>query len=207
MVILGLTGSLGMGKSTTADFFRAAGVPVHDSDATVHALYRGAAVPRIEKAFAGTTRDGVIDRKSLAQRVLHDRAALRQLEAIVHPLVERERQAFLSAAAEAAQPIVVLDIPLLFEIGADADVDAVVVVTAPAAVQKSRALQRPGMTEEKFAAILAQQMPDSQKRRRAHFLVDTSRGFAAAAAQVAGILRAAAAMQGRVFDQDRHTHA
>ena len=207
MLILGLTGSIGMGKSTTADFFRAAGVRVHDSDGVVHALYRGAAVPLIEEAFPGTTIGGIVDRTRLAQRVLGDASALRRLEAIIHPLVEFDREAFLAAAAAAAQPIVVLDIPLLFEIGAETSVDAVVVATAPEAVQKSRVFERQGMTEEKFTAIVAQQIPDSQKRRRAHFLVDTSRDFAAAAAQVKGILRASAAMQGRVFKGDRHKDA
>lgn len=200
MLILGLTGSIGMGKSTTADFFRTAGVRVHDSDAAVHALYRGAAVPLIERAFPGTTGGGFVDRPLLAQRVLPDPLALRQLEAIIHPLVQADREAFLAAAANAVLPVVVLDIPLLFEIGAETSVDAVVVATASEAVQKSRVFARQGMTEEKFAAILAKQIPDSQKRRRAHFLVDTSRGFAAAATQVKSILRASAAMQGRVFE-------
>jgi dephospho-CoA kinase len=199
MLILGLTGSIGMGKSTTANFFRAAGIRVHDSDAAVHALYRGAAVPLIETAFPGTTGGGRVDRRLLAEKVLQDPAALRRLEALIHPLVQLDRETFLAAAAVAAQPIVVLDIPLLFEIGAEASVDAIVVATAPEAVQKSRAFERPGMTEEKFAAIVAKQIPDSQKRRSAHFLVDTSRGYAAAAAQVKAILRASASLQGRVF--------
>lgn len=204
MLILGLTGSIGMGKSTTAGFFRAAGVRVHDSDAVVHALYQGAAVPLIEEAFPGTTSGGRVDRILLAQRVLRDPPALSLLEAIIHPHVQSDREAFLAAAAAAAVPIVVLDIPLLFEIGAETSVDVVVVVTAPAAVQKSRVFARQGMTEEKFTAILAKQIPDSEKRRRAHFLVDTSRGFAAAAAQVGDILRASSAAQGRVFKRDGH---
>jgi dephospho-CoA kinase len=199
MLILGLTGSIGMGKSTTANFFRMAGVRVHDSDGVVHALYRGAAVPAIEAAFPGTTSDGSVDRVRLARRVLQDPQELRRLEAIIHPLVQSDREAFLASAGAAALPIVVLDIPLLFEIGAETSVDAVVVVTAPEAVQKSRVLTRQGMTQEKFAAIVANQIPDSQKRRRAHFLVDTSRSFAAAAAQVRDILRASSAMQGRAF--------
>ena len=207
MLILGLTGSIGMGKSTTADFFRAAGVRVHDSDGVVHALYRGAAVPLIEAAFPGTTSDGSVDRALLAQRVLRDPRELRRLEAIIHPLVQAEREAFLASAAAAALPIVVLDIPLLFEIGAETSVDVIVIATAPEAVQKSRVFMREGMTEEKFTAIVAKQIPDSQKRCRAHFLVDTSRGFAAAAAQVRDILRATSAMQGRVFKRGGHKDA
>jgi dephospho-CoA kinase len=207
MLILGLTGSIGMGKSTTADFFRASGVRVHDSDGVVHALYRRVAVPLIEAAFPGTTSDGSVDRALLAQRVLRDPRELRRLEAIIHPLVQAEREAFLASAAAAALPIVVLDIPLLFEIGAETSVDVIVIATAPEAVQKSRVFMREGMTEEKFTAIVAKQIPDSQKRHRAHFLVDTSRGFAAAAAQVRDILRATSAMQGRVFKRVVHKDA
>jgi dephospho-CoA kinase len=204
VLILGLTGSIGMGKSTIADFFRAAGVPVHDSDRAVHALYRGEAVPLVETAFPGTIAGGTVDRGLLAQQVLGNPAALRRLEAIIHPLVQRDREAFITAAAGRSQPIVVLDIPLLFEIGAEASVDAIVVATAPETVQKSRVLTRPGMTETKFAAIVAKQIPDSEKRRRAHFRIDTSRDYAATAAQVADVLRAASAMQGRVFTGIRH---
>ncbi|HWG03915.1 MAG TPA: dephospho-CoA kinase [Beijerinckiaceae bacterium] len=207
MLILGLTGSIGMGKSTVADFFRAAGVPVHDSDAAVHALYRGAAVAEIERAFPHTTVDGIVDRARLGQKVLGDADALRRLEAIVHPLVEADRHAFLTASSSASKPLVLLDIPLLFEIGAQASVDAIVVATAPKSVQKARVMARPGMTEEKFAAILAKQLPDSEKRRRAHFLIDTSRTFATVAAQVSGILRAASAMQGHIFHEVRRRHA
>lgn len=207
MLILGLTGSIGMGKTTTADLFRAAGVPVHDSDAAVHALYRGAAVLPVEEAFPGTTDNGSVDRVRLARRVLGDAAALRRLEALVHPLVQRDRETFVAAAIAKARPVVVLDIPLLFEIGAEASVDVVIVVTAPETVQRSRVLARRGMTEGKFAAIMAKQVPDSEKRCRAHFLVDTSRGFAAAAAQVNGILRASSALQGRRFKGDPHEDA
>jgi dephospho-CoA kinase len=190
MVILGLTGSIGMGKSATAALFRARGVPVHDSDASVHALYAGRAAPLIEAAFPGTVRDGVVDRA-----VLGDRAALKRLEAIVHPLVAEERDAFLRQCAKDNQPVVVLDIPLLFEIGGTAMVDAVVVVTAPESVQKSRVLARPGMTPETFAAIVAKQIPDREKRARAHFIIDTSRGFEAADRQVDSLLRAAAYLE------------
>jgi dephospho-CoA kinase len=194
MIRLGLTGSIGMGKSTTADFFRARGVPVHDADATVHALYRGPAVGPIEAAFPGTTVDGAVDRARLGARVLGDEAAVKRLEAIVHPLVRAAEIAFLAAARAAGRRIVVLDIPLLFETGAGARVDAIVTVTAPAEVQRARVLARPGMTQEKLAQILARQMPDAEKRRRSHFLVDTARGLDPARRQVEAVLRAVAAM-------------
>ena len=190
MIRLGLTGSIGMGKSTTADLLRAAGVPVHDADATVHALYRGAAVGRIEAAFPGTTRDGAVDRAALAAAVLGDDGAVRRLEAIVHPLVRAAETDFLDAARARGARIVVLDIPLLFETGGAARVDAVATVSAPASVQRARVLARPGMTAEKFAQILARQMPDAEKRRRSHFVVDTSRGLDPARDQVEGMLRA-----------------
>lgn len=190
MWILGLTGSIGMGKSATASMFRSFGVPVHDADATVHLLYRGAAVAPVEAAFPGVVRDGVIDRGALGAQVLNDPAAMARLEAIVHPLVGLEEQAFLARARSQGRRVVVLDIPLLFETGAPRRAHANVVVSAPAAVQRGRVLDRPGMTEEKFAAILAKQMPDAEKRRRAHFVIDTGRGFEAARHQVAGVLRA-----------------
>lgn len=195
MIVLGLTGSIGMGKSTTADLFRAAGVPVHDADATVHALYAGgAAVAPIEAAFPGVVRDGAVDRTALAARVLGDEPAVRRLEAIVHPLVRAAETDFLTRARARGDRIVVLDIPLLFETGGDVRVDVVVTVTAPATVQRARVLARPGMLEAKFEQILARQLPDAEKRRRSHFLVDTARGLAPAAAQVAGILRACRGM-------------
>ena len=178
--VLGLTGSIGMGKSATADLFRRLGVPVHDADATVHGLYRGRAAPLIEKAFPGTVADGAVDRAKLGAAVLDDPDALKQLEAIVHPLVREEEEAFLKRVSAGWRPVAVLDIPLLFETGGETRCDAVLVVTAPAAVQRERVLARPGMTEEQFHAILAKQMPDAEKRRRAHFLVDTGRGFASA---------------------------
>ncbi len=192
MVILGLTGSIGMGKSATADLFRARGIPVHDSDACVHELYRGKAVPLIEAAFPGVVSEGVVDRAKLSQTVLGNPAAMQQLEAIVHPLVARERDAFLEAARKNGAGVAVLDIPLLFEVGACNLVDAIVVVSAPETVQKSRVLARPGMTPERFEAIVARQMPDSEKRRRAHFIIDTSRGLDAAARDVDQLLRAVA---------------
>ncbi|HQS08822.1 MAG: dephospho-CoA kinase [Rhizobiales bacterium 24-66-13] len=190
MWILGLTGSIGMGKSATAGLFRAEGVPVYDADAAVHALYRGEAVAPVEAAFPGVTRDGVIDRPALSARVLGDAAAMKRLEAIVHPLVRAQEMAFLAKARAAGARLVVLDIPLLFETGGERRVHAVAVVSAPAAVQKRRVLERSGMTPERFEAILAKQLPDSLKRTRAHFLIDTGRGFDSARHQVRGIVRA-----------------
>jgi len=197
MLILGLTGSIGMGKSTTAAFFRAEGVRVYDADATVHALYRRAAVPLIETAFPGSVRDGVVDRALLGAQVLDNPANLAKLEAIVHPLVRVARDSFLAEARAAAAHIVVLDVPLLFETGGERSVDAVVLVSANEEVQKARVASRPGMTPEKLAAIMAKQMPDAEKRRRAHFIIDTGRGFAAAEYQVRALLRAVAGMTGR----------
>lgn len=159
--VLCLTGSLGMGKSTAAKFFAECGVPVHDSDAVVHALYEGEAVPLIERAFPGSALDGKVDRKALGGMVLNDEAALARLEAIIHPLVTASRQKFLSEAAARGAPVVVVDIPLLFETEAESRCDAVVVVSAPAEMQRARAFGRPGMTEEKFAVLLAKQIPDA----------------------------------------------
>lgn len=197
MFVLGLTGSLGMGKSATAKMFAEEGVPVHDADAAVHDLYEGAAAPLIEAAFPGTTAAGKVDRDKLAQRVLGDSAALERLEAIVHPLVRRAEQAFLDEAARKGARVAVLDIPLLFETGGNGRCDAVVVVSAPPEIQRARVFERPGMTEQKFAAILAKQMPDAEKRARADFVVDTSRGFAAARTQVRDILAHIATMPKR----------
>jgi dephospho-CoA kinase len=188
MFVLGLTGSLGMGKSTTARFFAEEGVPLHDADAAVHRLYEGEATPLIEAAFPGTTSGGRVNRDKLAKKVLGDSAAIKKLETIIHPLVGRAEARFLDEAARKDTAVVVLDIPLLFETGADRRCDAVVVVSAPADVQRARAFERPGMTEEKFQAILAKQMPDAEKRARADFVVDTSKGFDAARAQVREIL-------------------
>lgn len=198
MIILGLTGSIGMGKSVTARLFAEAGVPVHDADATVHRLYEGEAVPVIEAAFPGTTNDGKVDRTKLAARVLGDDAAIKRLEEIVHPLVREAEQRFLAEAEARGTPIMVLDIPLLFETGGEKRVDAVVVVTAPPDLQRKRALERPGMTQAKLDAILAKQMPDAEKRARAHFIVDSSRGIDSARDQVRGILQAI--RQGRLKD-------
>jgi dephospho-CoA kinase len=197
MLVLGLTGSVAMGKSTTARFFAEEGVPVHDADAVVHRLYEGDAVPIIEAAFPGTTAGGKVDRVKLGSRVMNDLAALRQLEAIVHPLVQDAEQRFLADAQAKGAPVAVLDIPLLFETGGDRRVDAVVVATAPAEVQRARVLERPGMTAQKLDAMLVRQLPDSEKRRRADFVVDTSRGFDDARAQVQAILRSVATMPKR----------
>jgi dephospho-CoA kinase len=197
MFVLGLTGSLGMGKSATAKMFAEEGVPVHDADAAVHNLYESAAAPLIEAAFPGTTAAGKVDRDKLAQKVLGDSAALERLEAIVHPLVRRAEQAFLDEAARKGARVAVLDIPLLFETGGNGRCDAVVVVSAPPEIQRARVFERPGMTEQKFAAILAKQMPDADKRARADFVVDTSRGFAAARTQVRDILARIATMPKR----------
>jgi dephospho-CoA kinase len=195
MVVLGLTGSIGMGKSTTAIFFAEAGVPVLDSDAVVHALYEGEAVGAIEQAFPGTKINGRIDRAELSRRVLGDPSAFRQLEAIVHPLVRKAQARFLAEAEGAGAKVAVLDIPLLFETGADRNVDAVVVVTAPKGIQRARVTERPGMTPAKLEALLQKQVPDAAKRRRADFIVDTSRGFDSARAQVRAILEAVSAIR------------
>lgn len=191
LVVLGLTGSLGMGKSTTARLFAEAGVPIHDADLTVHRLYAGEAAPMIEAAFPGTTDANGVNREKLAKYVLGDANALRRLEAIVHPLVRREEQRFLDAAQKQGAAVALLDIPLLFETGADSRVDAIVVVSAPPRLQRARAFERPGMTEQKFRTLLAKQLPDAEKRRRADFIVDTSGGLDSARAQVHAILRQA----------------
>lgn len=194
--VLGLTGSIGMGKSATANLFRKLGVPVHDADAAVHALYRGRAVPLIAKAFPGTVVDDVVDRGKLGQAVLGNAEKLKQLESIVHPLVREDEENFL-ARVSATSSLAVLDIPLLFETGGDKRCDAVVVVSAPAEMQRVRVMGRPGMTEETFQAILRKQMPDAQKRAHAHFIVDTSRDFASAEAQVRSIVACLAGRPGR----------
>ena len=194
--VLGLTGSIGMGKSATADLFRRLGVPVHDADATVHRLYRGRAAAPIEKEFPGTVSDGIVDRTKLGAAVFNDPERMKRLEAIVHPLVREEEDNFLKRLADLA-PVAILDIPLLFETGGERRCDATLVVTAPTSVQRARVMGRPGMTEQKFSAILAKQMPDAEKRARAHFLVDTGRGFASAEAQVRSILACLAGRPGR----------
>jgi dephospho-CoA kinase len=188
MILLGLTGSIGMGKTTTAALFRQEGVPVYDADAAVHALYApgGAAVAPVEAAFPGVCVNGMIDRQRLSARITCDPAALSRLEAIVHPLVAAERAAFLESAK--ASDVAVLDIPLLFETGAEVLVQAVVVVSAPPQVQRMRVLSRPGMSDAKLAALLARQTPDAEKRRRADFIIETDAGVEAAGLRVAEIL-------------------
>ena len=189
MIVIGLTGSIGMGKTTTADLFRQAGLPVFDADAAVHALYNGPLVAEIEATFPGTTAVGRVDRAKLAERLSGDGGAFRRLEAIVHPAVRRAESEFLDRARVAGAPAVVLDIPLLFETGRHHDVDKVVVVSAPAEVQRARVLARPGMTAEKFDALLARQMPDAEKRARADFIVPSGDGLEMARASVAAFLR------------------
>ena len=177
MMILGLTGSIGMGKSTTAKLFAEAGVPVYDADATVHRIYEGEAVPAIEAAFPGTTSDGKVDRAKLSAKVVHDPAAIQRLEQIVHPMLRSYHQKFLQDAEQAGAPVVVMDVPLLFETGGEKRVDAVVVVTTAPEVQRERILARGTMTAETLDAMLARQTPDAEKRRRADFVVDTSHGL------------------------------
>jgi dephospho-CoA kinase len=188
MIVIGLTGSIGMGKSTTSGLFAEVGVPVYDADAEVHRLYApgGAAVGPVEAAFPGVVLEGAVDRGRLGERVLGDPAALARLNAIVWPLMGQARADFFHRVQGA--DVVVLDIPLLLETGGDKGVDAVVVVSAPAEVQRARVLARPGMTEARLAAILAAQMPDAEKRQRAHFIVDTSQGLDQARGQVLAIL-------------------
>jgi len=195
--VLGLTGSIGMGKSTTAQLFEKRGVPLHDADATVHRLHRGRAAAPIEAAFPGTVIDGAVDRAKLGAAVLGKPEALRRLEAIIHPLVREEEEAFLARCRREGAELAIIDVPLLLETSGEARCDAVLVVTAPAEVQRQRVLARPGMTAEKLDAILSLQMPDAEKRRRAHFLVDTSRGLVAAERQVGSILMALAGRPGR----------
>ena len=197
MFILGLTGSIGMGKSTTAKFFAEEGVPVHDADAAVHRLYDGEATAAIEAAFPGTTGNGKVDREKLGKRVLGDNLAIKRLEHIVHPLVREAEERFLAEAERKGAQVAVLDIPLLYETGGDKRCDAVVVVSAPAEQQRQRAFERSGMTEQKLAAILAKQTPDAEKRRRADFVVDTSQGYEPARAQVRDILGRIATMPKR----------
>ncbi|PBB17055.1 dephospho-CoA kinase [Mesorhizobium sp. WSM4313] len=188
MIVLGLTGSIGMGKSTTAKMFAEAGVPVHDSDETVHRLYSGKAAPLVEAAFPGTTQAGAVDRVKLAEKVLADPAALKRLEAIIHPLVRADADAFLAKHRAAGARLAVLDIPLLFETGGRSRVDKVVVVSASPEIQRERVLARPGMSEEKFSSILARQVPDAEKRRLADFIIDTGHGFDAARKAVEAIV-------------------
>jgi len=197
MIILGLTGSIGMGKSTTAKLFEEAGVPVYDADASVHKLYEGEAAPAIEAAFPGTTVDGKVDRNRLSAKVVHDAAAMKQLEQIVHPMLGASRQKFFDEAERSGAPVVVVDVPLLFETGGEKRVDAVVVVTTTPEVQRERILARDNMTGEKLDAILARQLPDPEKRKRADFVVDTSHGLDPVRVRIRDILAEAANMPRR----------
>lgn len=192
MIVIGLTGSIGMGKSTVTQMFAEAGAPGFDSDAAVHELYApgGAAVAPVEAMFPGVVKDGGVDRVALSARVVGDDDAIGRLEAIVHPLVRRAQTRFLQAQRDAGAAFVVLDIPLLFEGSGARLVDKTVVVSAPADIQRARVLSRPGMTEEKFEAILARQMPDAEKRARADFVIDTSGSLDQTRRQVRAVLDA-----------------
>ena len=201
MIVIGLTGSIAMGKSTVGAMLKEAGAPVFDSDEAVHRLYGGAAAQQIEEAFPGVLVDGAVDRARLAERVIGDLPALACLEAIVHPKVAAARDEFLKSAAGQGRRIAVADIPLLFESSAEKSLDLVVVVSAPEPVQKARALARKGMTEERFAAIVAKQMPDREKRRRAHFVIETNCPFDRTRAATQGLLRSVAGMIGRRVDR------
>jgi len=191
MITVGLTGSIGMGKSTTAAMFAAEGVPVYDADAEVHALYAkgGAAVEPLEAAFPGVVVDGAVDRAKLSHYVVGKPDELKKLEAIVHPLVGESRVGFFQKAVADGADIVILDIPLLFETGGEKRMDAVVVVSAPAELQRQRVMARPGMDEAKLDAILARQMADAEKRARAHFVIDTGQGLDHARTQVRDVLK------------------
>ena len=196
MIVLGLTGSIGMGKSTTAKMFAEFGVPVHDSDEAVHRLYAGAAAPLVEAAFPGTVHDGAVDRTKLSKLVLSDPSALQKLEKIIHPLVRADADAFVERHRSNGAPLVLLDIPLLFETGGRSRVDKVVVVTAPADIQRQRVLSRPGMTSERFEAILQRQVPDEEKRRSSDFIIDTGNGLEAARREVRHVIETLAGKGG-----------
>jgi dephospho-CoA kinase len=197
MLILGLTGSIGMGKSTTAKLFMEAGVPVYDADAAVHKIYEGEAAPAVEAAFPGTTVDGKVDRAKLSARVVQDPAAIKRLEQIVHPMLGASRQKFLAEAEQSGAPVVVMDIPLLYETGGEKRVDAVVVVSTSPETQRERILARGTMTPEALDAILARQLPDAEKRKRADFVVDTSHGLDPVRAAIRDILAAVVKMPQR----------
>jgi dephospho-CoA kinase len=196
MFVIGLTGSIAMGKTTTARLFADEGVPVHDADAAVHKLYAGEAAGLVEAAFPGSTRNGTVDRVKLGQQIAGDPPALRRLEEIVHPLVRNAERRFLRDAELAGAKVVVLDVPLLFETGGESRVDATVVVSAPADMQRQRVLER-GVSLERLEALLARQMPDKEKRRRADFVVDSAQGVEHARTQVRQILTAVVNMPPR----------
>jgi len=197
MRILGLTGSIGMGKSTTAKLFMEAGVPVYDADAAVHKIYEGEAAPAVEAAFPGTTVDGKVDRARLSARVVKDPAAIKQLEQIVHPMLGASRQKFLAEAEQSGAPVVVMDIPLLYETGGEKRMDAVVVVSTSPEAQRERIMARGTMTSEALDAILARQLPDAEKRKRADFVVDTSHGLEPVRSAIRDILAAVVKMPQR----------
>jgi dephospho-CoA kinase len=197
MIVLGLTGSIGMGKSTTAKLFAEAGVPVYDADATVHMIYQGEAVPVIEAAFPGTTAGGKVDRARLSAQVVQDPAAMKRLEQIVHPMLRSYHQKFLSDAEQSGAPVAVVDVPLLFETGGEKRVDAVVVVTTTPEIQRERILARANMTQEMLDTVLARQLPDAEKRKRADFVVDTSHGLDPVRARIRDILDQAVKMPRR----------
>ena len=205
MKILGLTGSIGMGKTTTAAMFAEAGAPVYDADAAVHALYApgGGAAAALEAAFPGVTRDGAVDRAKLSAAVMGDPEKLRRLEALVHPMLSLSRASFIQKAVADGAEVVAIDVPLLFETGGDRMMHGVVVVSAPEAVQRERVLARPGMTPEKLDAILARQTPDAEKRARADFVIDTGEGLEAARRQVATVLSTVRAPSWRSVRGDR----
>ncbi len=188
MLKIGLTGSIGMGKSTTAKLFAEAGVAVNDSDAVVHDLYAGEAAPLVNAAFPGTMKNGVVDREQLGRQLARDPAGFKRLEEIVHPLVRKRESEFLARQKEVGADMVVLDIPLLFETGAEKRVDVIVVVSADPQIQRERVLARPNMTEEKFNMILSRQMSDAEKRRRADYIVDSSQAIETTREQVADIV-------------------
>jgi dephospho-CoA kinase len=197
MIVLGLTGSIGMGKSTTAKLFAEAGVPVYDADATVHLIYEGEAVPVIEAAFPGTTAGGKVDRARLSTRVVHDPAAMKRLEQVVHPMLRAYHQKFLNDAEQSGAPVAVVDVPLLYETGGEKRVDAVVVVTTTPEIQRERILARANMTQEMLDTVLARQLPDAEKRKRADFVVDTSHGLDPVRARIRDILEQAVKMPRR----------
>jgi len=197
MIIVGLTGSIAMGKTTVGAMFAQLGAPVFDADAAVRDIYSGPTASAVEKLFPGVLRQGQVDREQLSQRVLNDPGALKRLEEIVHPVVKAARSQFIDSAIAAGRRLVIVDVPLLFETGAESEVDLVVVVSAPAEVQSARALGREGMTETKLGAILGRQLSDEDKRRRAHFVIDTSGAFERTEAQVRQFIRAVASLEGR----------
>lgn len=210
MVIVGLTGSIGMGKTAAAEDFRSLGVPVFDSDRVVHRLLAGdgETVARIEAAFPGVAKDGAVDREALARRVFDDADALSRLEAVLHPEVRRRQRRFLADAAAEGRRLVVLDVPLLFETGGERRCDAVVVVSAPREVQEERVLGRPGMTRERLESILSRQVPDGEKRRRADFVVETGQGREISLRAIENIVKVAGRRRGtrwpRSWEDDDH---